>query len=221
MLSWLHTFIQCIKQTVFPSFCCACKTLLSEQYALCATCVLRIKPLASKPVEVTERYSMRVFCVGAYEEPLKKFVLAKMYSDYTACYYIAQLIHDYSLFKKLEIDFIVPVPLHWRRYAKRGYNQSAEIARYLSKQSGIPVLHAVKRAKATEYQSRCDKDGRIENVKEAFVCALNDQAREAVRGKRLLLIDDVMTTGATLTAVAKILTRLKPAEISACVLSRT
>jgi ComF family protein len=194
---------------------------LPEQYALCATCILRIKPLACKPVAVTPTYTMRVFCVGAYEDPLKKFVLAKMYSDYTACYYIAQLIADYSLFKKLEIDFIVPVPLHWRRYAKRGYNQSAEIARYLSKTSGIPILHAIKRVKATKYQSRCDKDERLENVKEAFVCGLSDQERELVRGKRLLLIDDVMTTGATLTAVAKVLTRLKPAEIVACVLART
>ena len=210
-----------IAKILFPSFCYSCKALLHERQALCDVCALTIKPLVSTEIEVTGTYKMRVFCVGAYQEPLKKFVLAKSYSDHLACFYMAQLIYERSLFSRLNVDYIVPIPLHWKRYAKRGYNQSEEIAKYLSRWSGIPIKHIVMRNKATKFQSRCDKDERIENVKGAFAYALNETERLSLRGKKLLLIDDVMTTGATLIAAGKMLAALKPAELFACVLTRT
>lgn len=206
---------------ISPPFCCACKRLLKERKALCDSCALTIRPLASTAIEVTQKYKMRVFCVGAYEEPLRKFVLAKSYSDHLACYYMAQLIYERSLFSKLEVDYIVPVPLHWRRYAKRGYNQSAEIAKYLSQFSGIPVKELLCRTKATEFQSRCNKDGRLENVKGVFELAITESERADLRDKRFLLIDDVMTTGATLVSAGKVLASLRPVELFACVLART
>lgn len=208
-------------RTIFPPFCCACKCLLKERKALCSSCILKIRPLASTALEVTAKYKMRVFCVGAYEQPLRQFVLAKSYSDQLACYYMAQLIYERSLFSKLDVDYIVPVPLHWRRYAKRGYNQSEEIAKYLSQFSGIPVKALVRRTKATEFQSRCDKEGRLENVKGVFELIILVSERSAMCGKRFLLVDDVMTTGATLISAGKVLASLHPAEINACVLART
>lgn len=217
MLAIVHKILRFF----FPPFCCACKKILKQRDALCAACMATIKPLASKTLHVSAKYSMPVHCVGAYDEPLKQFVLAKAYSDKLACYYMAQLIYQLSLFKSLEIDYIVPVPLHWRRYAKRGYNQSAEIAHCLSQRSGIPVMHALKRAKATEYQSRCDKNKRFENVKNVFVLALDATQIKILNGKRLLLVDDVMTTGATLAEAAKVLNSIKPVQITACVLART
>lgn len=212
---------QAVYRTVFPPFCCACKCLLNERKALCNSCVLKIRPLVSTVVEVTQKYSMRVFCVGAYDEPLRQFVLAKSYSDHLACYYMAQLIYERSLFSKLDVDYIVPVPLHWRRYAKRGYNQSEEIAKHLSQFSGIPVKSLVRRTKATEFQSRCDKDMRLENVKGVFELTVSADERDDLRGKRLLLVDDVMTTGATLVSAGKVLATLRPTELFACVLART
>jgi ComF family protein len=205
---------------IFPSFCCACKAVLPVSKALCESCAHTIKPLASKVLEITPKYSMRVFCVGAYENPLRQFVLAKSYSDHLACYYIARLIYERSLFSKLDIDYIVAIPLHWQRYAKRGYNQSEEIAKWLSKLSGIPFKHVLRRKKATAFQSHCDKDGRFENVKNAFEFAISASERIELHDKRILIVDDVMTTGATLIAAGKVLAALRPAHLFACVLAR-
>ncbi|MEX0849258.1 MAG: phosphoribosyltransferase family protein [Candidatus Dependentiae bacterium] len=208
-------------QIIAPPFCCYCKVTLNKRNALCDACLQDIKPLVSTTLEITKKYQMRVFCVGAYQEPLKGFILAKGRSDNLACYYMAQLIYHHSLFKHLEIDYIIPIPLHWRRYAKRGYNQSAEIAKYLSKWSGAPIMHVLKRHKATPFQSQCSKEERFENVQDVFNITLNDEQKVALKNKRLLLVDDVMTTGATLISAGKLLRILQPAEINAVVLART
>jgi ComF family protein len=172
-------------------------------------------------LQITSSYTLDVYAVGAYEEPLKKFVLAKRYSDILACYYAAQLIYERTPFGAERIDYIVPIPLHWRRYAERGYNQSHEIAKHLSRLSAVPVYNLLRRHKATAYQSVCDKEERSENVKDAFIWQIARAECKSLQGKRLLLVDDVMTTGATLTAAAKILAQAKPAALFAATLART
>ncbi len=214
-------FVRVGLQTISPPFCNQCREPLERRDALCESCLADIKPLVSTTLEITKKYHMRVFCVGAYQEPLKSFILAKSRSDNLACYYMAQLIYNHSLFKHLEVDYIVPVPLHWRRYAKRGYNQAAEIAHYLSKWSHVPVLHAVKRIKATPFQSTVSKEERFENVHDVFKIDLSEEQKKALQGKKILLVDDVMTTGATLVAVGKALRVLHPAEFYSIVLART
>ena len=93
------------------------------------------------------------------------------------------------------IDFIVPVPLHALRLAERGYNQSALLARALATQLGIPLrLTALRRQRATLPQAHLGREQRHDNLRQAFV----PTAVEA--GSRVLLVDDVITTGSTLRA---------------------
>ena len=92
-------------------------------------------------------------------------------------------------------DVIVPVPLHWMRRWKRGFNQSELLARALARRTGIPVLKAMSRVHSTRTQAGLSNHARRLNVTRVF------RAR-AVEGKRILLIDDVMTTGATAAACA-------------------
>lgn len=214
-------FVEKMYRIISPPFCNQCKAFLPERDALCDTCLNTITPLVSTQIVLTKNKQIRVFCVGAYQEPLKNFILAKGRSEHLACYYMAQLIWQHSLFKHLEVDYIVPIPLHWRRYAKRGYNQSAEIAKWLSKWSGVPILHALKRVKATPFQSTYGKDERLANVIDAFQLNVTDAQKEQLRSKKIVLVDDVMTTGATLIAAGKALQQLKLAEICAAVLART
>ena len=98
---------------------------------------------------------------------------------------------------KDQFDVIVPVPLHPSKRKKRGYNQSEEFGNGLSEMLEIPCTEKfLKRTKATTTQTRKTKLSRWENVSEVFeVCA-----REELKGKRVLLVDDVVTTGATLEA---------------------
>lgn len=98
-----------------------------------------------------------------------------------------------------QIDAIIPVPLHRKKEAKRGYNQSSFIAEGVSDVLNLPVLqNVVIRSRSTESQTDKTREQRIENVREAFEL----KKPELIKGKHLLLIDDVLTTGATLESCA-------------------
>ncbi len=205
---------------LFPAFCTYCKDLLCRRDALCVRCKQAIKPLVTVKLTLTQKYQMPVHAVGAYQEPLRQLILAKSYQDKLACYYMAQLMYEH-MGNQLQADYLVPIPLHWTRYAKRSYNQSVEIARYLSRWSGIPILNALKRIKRTPFQAQFDKVGRQENVHNAFTLHLSDAKRTACMFKQFMLIDDVMTTGATLHAAGRVLLPLKPLGLRALVCART
>ena len=118
-----------------------------------------------------------------------------------------------------EAELIVPVPLHWRRLLRRRYNQSAELARALAKISGRPAsVDAVRRLRHTPPQGRRNPAERRANVRAAF--AVPERRRALVRGRRVLVVDDVLTTGATLDAVARALTRAGAAAVDAVTLAR-
>jgi ComF family protein len=110
-------------------------------------------------------------------------------------------------------DCIVPVPLHWRRRWKRGFNQSEFLARALARRSGIPMVKALARSRSTKAQAGLSNHARRQNVMKAF------RARP-VPGKRILLIDDVMTTGATATACALALKRAGAARVALLTVAR-
>lgn len=210
-----------LRWVLFPTFCVSCKCLLQINYSLCDGCKKEIRPLVSVAVPITKKYAITVHAVGAYRDPLRKLILAKSYHDMLACYYIAQLIFE-TFGNRIQADYLVPIPLHWSRYAKRGYNQSWEIAMHLSRLTGIPLLHVLQRHEHTRFQAACTYEQRYTNVKDAFTLILPDhQPIEKYRYKKLLLIDDVMTTGATLRAASKVLLLLRPLGLSALVLART
>lgn len=99
---------------------------------------------------------------------------------------------------RLEVDVIVPVPLHARRLRQRGYNQAALLARELARHTGLPLYEeALSRVRHTASQMTLDAAARRDNVRGAFYCTDGQ-----LRGQRVLLIDDVCTTGATLDACA-------------------
>ena len=107
---------------------------------------------------------------------------------------------------RLGADLIVPVPLHRRRERERGYNQAALLARDLSRRTGLPVAPALRRTRDTPPQvATVGPEERRANIEGAFECVAD------VRGRRVLLVDDVVTTGSTMGACA---TPLKAAGAS-------
>lgn len=104
-----------------------------------------------------------------------------------------------------DADLLLPIPLHWTRRVARRYNQSAELARVISAQAGKPVAFdpfCLARQRRTPKQDGLDREGRIANLEEALCATRRGQRR--LPGARVLLVDDVMTTGATLDAATKI-----------------
>ena len=114
-------------------------------------------------------------------------------------------------------DVIVPVPLHRSRLRKRGYNQSAKFAEGLAEALGVPWEESISlRLQATTTQTRKGRADRWQNVRSAFSTAES----EKIRGKRILLVDDVITTGATLDACARVLRAAGAADVRALTAAR-
>jgi ComF family protein len=115
-----------------------------------------------------------------------------------------------------EADVLVPVPLHFVRQFRRGYNQAAVVARWMSMKQDKPVVRPLRRVRHTETQTHLhSRQKRFKNLRNAFKLV----NPTAVQGKRVLVIDDVMTTGATLQTVARALRPARPASLSAIVLA--
>jgi ComF family protein len=118
-----------------------------------------------------------------------------------------------------EADAVTPVPMHPLRLIRRRYNQAAEIARPLARRAGLAYWPgALKRRRAGESQAGKTGSGRRRNVQGAYACPPGWAAR--VKGKRILLVDDVMTTGATAEACARALTRAGAAVVHVAVIAR-
>jgi len=116
-------------------------------------------------------------------------------------------------------DALIPVPLHRRRLRQRRFNQSLLLAQAVSRASGVPVdPHILMRVRATPTQGGLSAGGRTRNVAGAF--AVRAGHAETIKGKRLVLIDDVHTTGATLEACARTLKRAGAASVCAVTLAR-
>ena len=118
-----------------------------------------------------------------------------------------------------EADIIVPVPLHRRRLWWRRYNQSVLLARTVAERAGKPLApSAVKRIRATVQQVGLSPDERDRNVRGAFLVPLSEKM--AVAGRRVLLVDDVYTTGATVRAATRALLRAGAAGVDVLVFAR-
>ena len=118
-----------------------------------------------------------------------------------------------------EADALVPVPLHWRRLWARRFNQSAALATAVSAASGVPVAAgALKRIKPTAQQVGLTRPQRAENVQGAF--RVPEDSKAHVTGRRLILVDDVLTSGATVEAGTRALLRAGAANVDVLVFAR-
>lgn len=113
-------------------------------------------------------------------------------------------------------DLLVPMPMHPARLRQRGFNQAAEIARAVARENGVPLtLDAVARIRETEPQASLPLARRKRNMRKAFTCTGN------MSGKRVALLDDVMTSGASLDELAKTLKKAGASRVECWVVART
>lgn len=115
-----------------------------------------------------------------------------------------------------QADMIIPVPLFWLKQLNRGYNQSSVLCKVISVNTGLPHYAALRRMRYTKTQTKLSDTARKANIKGAFSIA-----GSCVENKKVILIDDVLTTGATVNECAQILKQAGAAEVYSCVAAIT
>ena len=113
-------------------------------------------------------------------------------------------------------DIIVPVPLFWWKNLRRGYNQAALLSEIISQECDIKINDIMRRIKNTKSQTKLDEQARRKNVLNAFALKSN-----GIKDKIVLLVDDVMTTGATINECARVLKNAGAKEVYSCVAAIT
>jgi len=154
------------------------------------------------------------FCYGAYEGSLRKLIHLFKYSGMRRLARpLGALLAD-ALPRDRQFDLVTAVPLHWRRRWQRGFNQSELLGKAIAHARGIPAAGVLRRRSSTRAQAGLSNAQRRENVSGAF------RARRRVNGLRVLLVDDVMTTGATAGACARALKKAGAKSVSLAALAR-
>lgn len=230
--NWLQPLLNKVLGFLFPPLCLSCSKHVGEWGQFCNTCwgnLVFIQPpfckqcgtpfdfeiedniLCGKCIQTKPHYDC-VRSIFLYNDISKKIILNLKYHDSThlALYmakYMEKNVHD--LF--LNADIIAPVPLHWRRLLKRKFNQSSLILQHLDIPSGKKCHDLLYRKKNTPIQGNMNEKNRIENVKSAF--RVDDKYSKTIKGKIVLLIDDVFTTGATINECAKTLKKKGAGEV--------
>ncbi|HLY16718.1 MAG TPA: ComF family protein [Bryobacteraceae bacterium] len=154
------------------------------------------------------------YCYGAYEGTLRKLIHLFKYAGMRRLARPLGALAAAALPRDRQFDAVAAVPLHWRRRWQRGFNQSELLARAIARRRGIPVIPALRRASSTRAQAGLSNAQRRENVTGAF------RARRRLAGLRILLVDDVMTTGATAGACARALKKAGARSVSLLALAR-
>jgi ComF family protein len=213
--SELNKIIKIIFDFIFPRICLSCNTKLNlDESVICNSCKNTIKIVPQEFLKL---------------EYLKKFHNDLIIDDFESCFLfekekvLQKVLHSYKYENKIYVgkflgdliysnlekfikawdgDLIIPVPLHSLKKAERGYNQSYYIAKQVAKRLEIPIdKKLLKRRRYTQSQTKMNLIERKENVKNAFM--LKDKKK--IFGKKIILVDDVITTGATIGECAKVL----------------
>lgn len=203
---------------IAPPFCACCGLPFeyeAQEGALCGACVAAPPPFA------------RARAVLVYDDGSRPLVLGFKHGDriHAARAYGVWLARAGRELLE-DADRLVPVPLHRGRLFRRRYNQAALLAQALSRHSGVPTVpDLLERRRATPTQGGLDRQGRERNVKGAFRLrpGLSGQGlagQKLIDGQRLVLVDDVLTTGATLAECTRVLLRAGAARVDVLTLAR-
>lgn len=215
---------------IFPRYCPGCeKKLTYKVYPVCPSCIHNLEPVSPQHLlrslarlpeaqnVFTHALSLWYFDKSGTVQHIHqglKYLNRPSYGSSLGILMGQVLISPIHPEKKP--DVIIPIPLHPLRLLERGYNQSELLARGISKATRIPLKpHLLKRTRYTQTQTTLAKKDRLDNVKHAFEAPPS----RLLKGAHVLLVDDVLTTGATLVSAAQILTTAGARAVSMATLA--
>jgi ComF family protein len=226
---------------LFPDECRICDRPLVDfsRVPVCRACLAKPEPLAAEyacvqcrapfasrfPLDDQGRCALcrrgvrgfdAAYSFGFYENELRKLIhLFKYGRIQTLSAPLGRLLTR-ALPREQSFDVIVPMPLHWRKRWQRGFNQAELLAREIGRRTQTPVRSALRRVRSTASQAGLTSAKRRENVSGAF----QGKKRKGLEGLSVLLVDDVMTTGATAASCARALKRAGARQVTLLTLAR-
>lgn len=203
---------------ISPPCCLFCSQNLLVRQAFCSSCSVQILPIVPFDFYIGTKNFITIFAVSAYKDPVRSLILSKHHGNETHIRFLANYIVDQLVVESLNFDVITFIPLHWTRYASRGFNQAEVIAQALAQKTGKQIIPFLTRSKKTQFQAPLSLLQRETNVKEAFL--INEKYRHQIAGKKILIVDDLFTTGSTIKAAAYALLPYNPVKIEAFVACR-
>ena len=209
-----RSIVNPILDFLFPRTCLKCQILLPDdkQY-VCETCwdsIERVHPhhalykdTRGKLVKAGHVDSLVSCCVFTTDGAFQSLVHEMKYGKFEKLgVWLGGHLGEEIKRKGVHADYLIPIPLHKRKFRERGYNQAELIARGVSVVTGAPVrADLIRRRRFTETQTKLNIDERKKNMEDAF--ELLPGKEEEMRGKSVIIIDDVITTGATISSCAE------------------
>ena len=222
------------KHIIFKSSCLLCASPQANNHGLCSPCLNELPwhPTSSCPqCGLSSSGQLCGSCISAppdfdatqsvflYQYPIDKMMQRYKYGNMlNISHTFGQLLADKSSFEA--IDLIIPMPMHPARLKERGFNQALEIAKVLTKNCKDKLDYkSVERQTLTPPQASLPLKERVKNIKGAF--KVNAEITEKFTGKRIAIVDDVMTTGASLNELAKTLKKAGASHVTCWVIART
>ncbi len=205
--------LQLLIDIIYPKRCLLCGNIISfgDKGPICEDCMKNVA--YADPSLQTDRG----FSLFEYKGEIRKAIFHLKYDGNKALgKSFATLLYEAFIKNKMPIDFdeIVPVPISEKRLKERGYNQTELIARELSALTKIPYSSGLIRIKETAPQNDLGISERAENVKDAF------DTKGSFEGKRILLIDDIFTTGSTINECTRMLLKAGAADVKYCTVAK-
>lgn len=219
----IKSLLKEILNTFFPFRCHFCKANCEVGVVLCGDCQEKLRKSISYPKVVKDtNCDFTLYTMADYKSFAADAVKIIKYRPSEKLAVSLALIAiekaDLKNFLNQE-DVIVPVPMHEKRLEERGFNQAGVLAEIYAEKLGCKYSPAMVRRRFTRPQASCNEDERLTNLEDAFSLA-PELDKKAFYNRRLVIIDDVATTGTTLSKCAAPLKELKPREIIALVVAK-
>lgn len=216
--------LQTFASVFFPFRCHVCNIQTEFGLVLCETCRKKLQQIIEAP-KLTEdtRCSFPVYTLSSYNTFVADVIrIIKYRPSLKLLKILAEICLEKKHLRQIlqKDDILIPVPMHSERYAKRGFNQAGFLAETFAEFCGCHYSEALLRSRATRPQADCDEEERQTNLENAFALSPG-LVFSAFQGRRLFLVDDVATTGATLQQCAEHLQPLFPAGVFGLVVSHS
>lgn len=203
---------QLLISLLFPHRCSGCNKLFTLLCEDCRQCI----DFTCFPLKKLQQHigCDSLYALSFYSYPIKQLLQDMKYRGVKDCCVVASSLLYHGAHRE-KVDLVTAAPMHWKRLRHRGFNQAEVIAKDLAQKIHVPYMQLLAKNKHTPQQAHLSRKKRSNNLDSSIV----GQNTAQIRGKRILLIDDVVTTGSTLRSCTQALKKHSAAEVHALVVA--